>query len=66
MLYEFRKYCNGNLCANITKDVKNQQVFIDLYVGIVMVLKKSAIIYKTYMRALHIWNGLMEIKIERM
>ncbi len=52
MLYEFRKYCNGNLCANITKDVKNQQVFIDLYVGIVMDVKKSAIIYKTYMRVL--------------
>ncbi len=34
MSYESHKYYNGNLYANIAKDVKNQQLFMDLHVGI--------------------------------
>jgi len=33
--YESHQYYNGNLYASMTKDVKNQQLFMDLYVGIV-------------------------------
>jgi hypothetical protein len=36
MSYESYKYYNGNLYGNIAKDVKNQQLFMDLYAGIVM------------------------------
>jgi hypothetical protein len=67
MSYESHKYYNGNLYASITKDVKNDQLFMDLYAGIVMDVKKSTIkpiceyyngckklvtIYKTYMQVL--------------
>jgi hypothetical protein len=37
-----------------------------LYVGIIMDVKTTTTIYKTYMWVLHIWNDLMEIIIERM
>jgi len=40
MSYESHKYYNGNLYASIVKDVKNQQLFMDLYVDIVMYVKK--------------------------
>jgi hypothetical protein len=40
MSYESHKYYNGNLYANIIKDVKNQQLFKDLHVGITMDVKK--------------------------
>jgi hypothetical protein len=33
----------------MAKDVKNQQLFMDLYVGIVMDVKKPTTIYKNYM-----------------
>jgi hypothetical protein len=36
MSYESHKYYNGNLYASITKDVKNQQLFMDLNLSIVM------------------------------
>ncbi len=36
MSYESYKYYNGNLYARMAKDVKNQQLFMDLYAGIVM------------------------------
>jgi hypothetical protein len=36
MSYESHKYYEGNLYANIAKNIKNQQLFMDLYVGIVM------------------------------
>jgi hypothetical protein len=38
--YESHKYYNGNLYASMAKDVKNQQLFIDLYVGTIMDVKK--------------------------
>jgi hypothetical protein len=31
-----------------------------------MDIRKTTTIYKAYMQVLHIWNGLMEIIIERM
>jgi len=40
MSYESHKYYNGNLYANNAKDVKNQQLFIDLRTGIAMEVKK--------------------------
>jgi hypothetical protein len=46
------KYYNGNLYASIAKDVKNQQLFTNLYSGTIMDVKK--INYWTYMRVLHI------------
>jgi predicted GIY-YIG superfamily endonuclease len=49
MSYESCTYCNGNLYAGIAKDVKNQQLFTNLYLGITMNVKKLAIIYETYM-----------------
>ncbi len=52
MSYEFHKYYNGNLYANIEKDVKNQQLFMNLYAGIIMDVKNLVTIYKTYMRVL--------------
>jgi len=39
MSYEAHKYYNGNLYASIAKDVKNQQLFMDLYAGFVMNVK---------------------------
>jgi hypothetical protein len=39
MSYESHKYYNGNLHASIGKDVKNQQLFMDLHVGITMDVK---------------------------
>ncbi len=40
MSYESHKYYNGNLYASIAKDVKNQQLFMDLYSSIIMDVKK--------------------------
>jgi hypothetical protein len=40
MSYEFHKYYNGNLYVNIAKDVKHQQLFMDLHVGIAYGCKK--------------------------
>jgi hypothetical protein len=35
MSYEYHKYYNGNLYANVVNDVKNQQLFMrPIYVGI--------------------------------
>jgi len=53
MSYESHKYYNGNLYASITKNVKNQQLFMDLYAGIAMDVKTSNY-YETYMQVLHI------------
>jgi hypothetical protein len=39
MSYESYKYYNGNLYANNVKDVKNQQLFMDLHASIVMYVK---------------------------
>jgi hypothetical protein len=75
MSYESYKHYNGNLYVSIAKDVKNQQLFMGLHVGITMDVKNWLIFtkpickcyngykktnnyYKTYMRVLHIWNGL--------
>jgi len=44
MSYESHKYYNGNLYASNTKDVKNQQLFMDLHVGIIMDVKKPTTI----------------------
>jgi hypothetical protein len=51
MSYESHKYYNGNLYASITKDVKNQQLFKGLHVGIAMDVKTSNY-YETYMQVL--------------
>jgi len=40
MSYESHKYYNGSLYASITKDVKNQQLFVDLCAGAIMDVKK--------------------------
>jgi hypothetical protein len=40
MSYKSHKYYNGNLYASIAKDVKNQQLSMDLYVGTIMDVKK--------------------------
>jgi len=44
MSYESHKYYNGNRYVSITKDVKNQQLFINLHAGITMDTKKLATI----------------------
>jgi hypothetical protein len=49
MSYESHTYYN----ASIAKNVKNQQLFVDLYVGIIMDVKKPTTIYETYMWVLH-------------
>jgi hypothetical protein len=41
MSYESHKYYNGNLYASIAKDVTNQQLFKELYVGIIMDVKTN-------------------------
>jgi hypothetical protein len=40
MSYESHKYYNGNLHANIVKDVKNQQLFMKLCARTVLDVKK--------------------------
>ncbi len=40
MSYESHKYYNGNLYASIAKNVKNQQLFMDLFAGTIMDVKK--------------------------
>jgi hypothetical protein len=39
MSYESHKYYNANLYASNAKDVKNQQLFMDIHVGIAMDVK---------------------------
>ncbi len=46
MSYESQKYYNGNLYVSNAKDVKNQQLFMDLHAGIAMDVKKPTIITK--------------------
>jgi len=46
MSYESHKYYNRNLYANNAKDFKNQQLFMDLHVGIIMDAKKLTTITK--------------------
>jgi hypothetical protein len=46
MSYEPHKYYNGNLYASNVKNVKNQQLFMDLHVGIIMDVKKLTSISK--------------------
>jgi hypothetical protein len=46
MSYESHKYYNGNLYASNAKDVKNQQLFMDLHASIKMDLKKPTTIMK--------------------
>jgi hypothetical protein len=41
MSYESHKYYNGNLYVSIAKNVKNQQLLQDLYVGIIMDVIKT-------------------------
>jgi hypothetical protein len=41
MSYESHKYYNGNLYASIAKDVKNQQLFMDLYAATVVDVKNQ-------------------------
>jgi hypothetical protein len=48
MSYESHKYYNGNLYASNAKDVKNQQLFMDLHANIAMDVKTNNY-YKTYM-----------------
>jgi hypothetical protein len=40
MSYESHKYCNGDLYTGIAKDVKNQELFMNLYACIAMDVKK--------------------------
>ncbi len=44
MSYKSNKYYNENLYASNAKDVKNQQLFMDLHAGIVMDVKKPTTI----------------------
>jgi hypothetical protein len=44
MSYESHKYYNGNLYASNVKDVKNQQLFMDLHAGIVMDVKNKQLL----------------------
>jgi hypothetical protein len=46
MSYEYHKYYNENQYASNAKDVKNQQLFMDLHVGIIMDVKKPTTIMK--------------------
>jgi hypothetical protein len=48
MLYEFYKYYNGNLYASNAKNVKNQQLFMDLHAGIVMDVKNQQLLQNLY------------------
>jgi hypothetical protein len=41
MSFESHKYYNENLYTSIAKDVKNQQLFMDLHVGITMDVKTN-------------------------
>ncbi len=45
MSYESHKYYNGNLYASNVKDVKNQQLFMDLHAGIVMDVKNKQLLW---------------------
>jgi len=55
-----------DLYVGTIMDVKNNNYLQELYAGIVMDVKKPATIYKTYMWVLYIWNGLVEIILEKM
>jgi hypothetical protein len=51
MSCESHKYYNGNLYVSIAKDVKNQQLFMDLHANNAMDVKNQQV-YETYMRVL--------------
>jgi hypothetical protein len=51
MSYVSHKYYNGNSYASNAKDVKNQQLFMDVHAGIVMDVKTNKY-YETYMQVL--------------
>jgi hypothetical protein len=48
MWYESHKYYNGNLYASIAKDVKNQQLFMDLHSGIAMDVKYQPLLWNLH------------------
>ncbi len=50
MSYESHKYYNGKLYVNNAKDVKNQQLFMDLHAGITMDVKNLVTITKPICR----------------
>ncbi len=50
MLYGSHKYYNENLYASIAKDVKNEQLFMDLHAGIAMDIKKQTTITRPICR----------------
>jgi len=61
-----KKSITRPMCEYYNECKKTSNYLQKPYVGIIMDVKKSATIYKTYMWVLHIWNDLMEIIIERM
>ncbi len=48
MSYESHKYYNANLYASNAKDVKNQQLFMDLHASIVMDVKNQQLLQDLY------------------
>jgi len=60
----FKKSTIKPMCEHYNECKKTNNYLQELYVGIVMDVKKPTTIYETYMWVLHIWNGLAEIIIE--
>jgi len=56
MSHESHKYYNGNLYANIAKDVKYQQLFMDLHASIAMDVKNQPLLQNLYV------NITMDVK----
>ncbi len=54
------------ICGYYNGCKKTNNYLRNLYDDIAMDIRKTTTIYKAYMQVLHIWNGLMEIIIERM
>jgi hypothetical protein len=48
MSYESYKYYNGNLYVSNAKNVKTQQLFMDLHVGITMDVKNQQLLQDLY------------------
>jgi len=48
MSYDSHKYYNGNIYASITKDVKNQQLFMDLHACSAMDVKNQQLLWDLY------------------
>ncbi len=48
MSYESHKYYNGNLYASNAKNVKNQQLFMDLNANIAMDVKNQQLLQNLY------------------